>query len=150
MSEQQKSRQRGIALTIVLVLSVILATIAFVAASLLPYCAEGIDVQREMELAQSLADGALEESLANLRAGRSPECLRQISEQRLNGSAGVRELTELREPRRIELLAGCRFTSARLGRDGKQIQIRYAIRVTVSKDNSGIWRTNKYLIVKQE
>src|SRR5262249_50904460 len=127
----------------VLVFAAVLATIAFAATILLPMGAQQLDAHHDSALAQSLADGALEEGLANLRAGQPVEFRREIA---ASGWTQVRELSDQRTADKIELLAEAQCSASRTAPDGKPCECRASIRASAVKDAKGVWRVRKYSI----
>jgi len=148
---QMRTRNvRGQALTMVLMIAAILATMAFAASALLPLGAEMLDDHEELALAQSFADSAIEEALANLHAGSSPEFSHDIDDQNVKGSVRVRQLGKPETPDSVELIAVSQMTSPRMGRNDKPMEWRIRIRTLAMRDAAGNWRVKEYTLLKPD
>ena len=129
-------RPRGNALTFALIVGAIMATVAFAATMLLPYASADLDDHLTQARLQSAADSALEEALANLNAGRSPEFSRRIDSAEVN----VKKTSENADA--MGLTFDCRAPGqSATSRDGEW---KALATISLAKIARGVWRVRQY------
>jgi Tfp pilus assembly protein PilX len=135
-------RRRGYAIIMVMFLLAVLSSFVVCATMLLRPAGQLLDMQLAFDQAQCAADGALEQALANLEAGKP------LAVENLGDSKGQGRAEGKLQDGRAEITATGRAPALAF-ESGKASWAVVQLRVTAAKGKSGMWQVKGY-VARQE